>query len=53
MVQEIKLKRRYVKSPNWKPRPMCERKVMVYGTVKRMYWEKAQQEVTELLKQYR
>lgn len=53
MVQQIKEKRRYVKSPNWRPRPSGERRVMVYGTVKKMYWNEAQNAISELIKQWK
>lgn len=52
-MESTKQKRRYTKSPNWKPRPSCERKVKVYGYVKRQHFATVQAMITELIQPYR
>ncbi len=54
MVQEIK-KRGKGKYPRggWKPKPMEERRVQIFSSVKRKHFKEADQAVKELLKQWR
>jgi putative aminopeptidase FrvX len=54
MVQEIK-KRGKGKYPRggWKPKSAEERKVQIFGSVKKKYYQEAEQAVKELLKQWR
>lgn len=37
----------------WTPKPFLEKKVMVYGTVKRKHFETVQKAVKELVKKWR
>ena len=53
MEQTNKQKRRYTKSPDWKPRPTVERKTKVWGYVKKKHFSEVQAMITELIKPYR